>query len=212
MKKMTELVLERIPCDIFTDADLVGLLEGTSDRRYGLVKRAIAGGDILRIRRGLYCLAPKHRRKGMNLYALAQQIYGPSYVSLESALSYHGWIPEAIYCVTNISIKKSNDFTTPLGEFIYRRIPLSPFYEEVDRIKTADGAVFFMARPFKALVDYLYIYRKNWTGMRPAAEDLRINPEYLNAITARDCAALRNSLSSRRVHRFISGVEKELGR
>ncbi len=60
--------------------DLSGavLFPGSEDRRYGLVKRALASGEIIRIRRGLYCLAPKYQKKSVNLYAMAQRVHGPS--------------------------------------------------------------------------------------------------------------------------------------
>lgn len=78
MQRVIELVIEHIPYDVFTDYDLMTLCEGSPDRRYGLVKRAIARDEILHIQRGLYCLAPKYRRHGMYLFQVAQRIYGPS--------------------------------------------------------------------------------------------------------------------------------------
>ena len=115
------------------------MFPGSEDSRYGLVKRALASGEIIRIRRGLYCLAPKYQKKGINLYALAQLVYGPSYVSLESALSWHGWIPEAVHAITGASFKKAKEFTTPLGVFRYDRVPQQVFYTEVERLTDASG-------------------------------------------------------------------------
>lgn len=43
---------EELPTDVFTDAEVIGLVNGTADRRYGLVKRAIAAGDLIQVRRG----------------------------------------------------------------------------------------------------------------------------------------------------------------
>jgi len=93
MNKLTEKIFENAPYGYFTSQETAILFPDSEDRRYGLVKRAIAGGQIIHIRRGLYCLAPKYQKKKLNLYALAEHLYGPSYVSLESALSWHGWIP-----------------------------------------------------------------------------------------------------------------------
>ncbi len=122
MQKLTEIALEKIPQGVFTDANLQNLLRGSDDRRYGLVKRALAAGEVVRIRRGLYSLAPKYLRQPLDLYSLAQKIYGPSYISLESALSYHGWIPEAVYLVASVCAKRSAQFNTPLGNFSFQRI------------------------------------------------------------------------------------------
>ena len=114
MNKLTEKVFGLIPWSQFTTQDVATLFPEGNDRRFGLVKRATASGEIIHIRRGLYCLASKYHKNSINLYALAQHVYGPSYVSLESALSWHGWIPKAIHAITNASFKKSKEFKTPL--------------------------------------------------------------------------------------------------
>ena len=78
MNKLTEKVFECAPYGDFTSQDVATLFPGSEDRRYGLVKRAIASGEIIHICRGLYCLTPKYQKKSVNLYALAQHVYGPS--------------------------------------------------------------------------------------------------------------------------------------
>ena len=161
MNKVPERVFELLPWCHFTTQDLAALFPGSEDRRYGLVKRAVASGGIIHVRRGLYCLAPKYQKKSMNLYALAQHVYGPSYVSLESALSWHGWIPEAVHAITSASFKKSKEFPTPLGLFSYDRVPQEVFYTEVERLTDALGNVFLMATPLKALADYVYVRKRD---------------------------------------------------
>jgi len=210
MSQTKELILEKIPSDIFTDSDLSCLLEGTKDRRYGLIKRMIAKGDIVHIRRGLYCLASKYKRHEFNLYSVALRIYGPSYVSFESALSYHGWIPEAVYTVTSACMKRSKDFNTPLGHFNFKRIPFTSFYNQVDRIEVSKNTVFFMARPLKALVDYVYILKKNWTGLKPVKDSLRIELDSLRSVDLADLEALQKQYQNQRIQKFIKGVRKEL--
>ena len=86
MNKITEKILEKFPYDSFSNADITNLLNSSRNSTYGRVKRAIANKEIIHIRRGLYCLSKRFQRKGINSYALAQLIYGPSYISLESAL------------------------------------------------------------------------------------------------------------------------------
>ncbi|MCK5579981.1 MAG: hypothetical protein KAJ18_01765 [Candidatus Omnitrophica bacterium] len=210
MKKATEMIRDNIPKDIFTDADLMNIFSGTPDQRYGLMKRAVASEEIIHIRRGLYGLAPKYARHKVSLYELAQHIYGPSYVSLESALSYHGWIPEAVYSVTSASMKKSQDFDTPLGRFCFKRIPSDIFYEGVDRVEGSGGG-FFMASPFKALVDYIYIRKKDWADLTPLVESLRIDEDYFEEISEQEIDILKQNYHSRRVQRFLDGMKKELG-
>jgi len=210
MNKVPERVFERLPWSQFTTQDLAVLFPGSEDRRYGLVKRALASGEIIRIRRGLYCLARKYQKKSVNLYALAQHVHGPSYVSLESALSWHGWIPEAVHAVTSVSFKKSRQFKTPLGIFSYDRVPQRLFYSEVERLTHASGNVFLMARPLKALADYVYVRKRDWAGIEPVVSDLRIEPEELEQITGAMLDTLSGNYCDPRVKRFFEGLRKDL--
>jgi hypothetical protein len=210
MNKLTEKIFENASYGCFTSQDVATLFPGSEDKRYGLVKRAIAGGEIINIRRGLYCLASKYQKKSINLYALAQHIYGPSYVSLESALSWHGWIPEAVYTLTSVSSGKSKEFQTPLGAFSYNRVPQKVFYTGVERLADEAGNIFLMASPMKALADYVYVNKKDWADLKPAAESLRIEPEEFKFVTSGDLDALIENYTSRRVQKFIKGLRKDL--
>lgn len=210
MNKVPERVFERLLWSQFTTQDLAVLFPGSEDRRYGLVKRALASGEIIHIRRGVYCLAPKYQKKSVNLYALAQHVHGPSYVSLESALSWHGWIPEAVHAVTSVSFKKSREFKTPLGVFSYDRVPQRVFYSEVERLADASGNVFLMARPLKALADYVYVRKRNWAGIEPVVSDLRIEPEELEQITGSMLDTLSGNYCDSRVKRFLEGLREDL--
>ncbi|MCB9747041.1 MAG: hypothetical protein H6755_01370 [Candidatus Omnitrophica bacterium] len=207
MKVLTELILDNYKSDILTTADVVTLSKGSSDRRYGLVKRALAAEEIIQIRRGLYYLAKKYQRGPMNLFALAQRIYGPSYISFESALSYHGWIPEAVYLTASASIRKAIRYTTPLGIFDYKRIPCADFFYEVNRIQNEAEDIFFMASPIRALVDYIYVYKKDWPDLKAIAQDLRIEPENFNEIKKEALQGFKENFKSRRVKRFIKMLE-----
>ncbi|MCX5645217.1 MAG: hypothetical protein NTZ17_11125 [Phycisphaerae bacterium] len=210
MNKLTERVLGTMPWCQFTGQDVATLFPGSENRRYGLVKRAIAAGEIVHIRRGLYCLASRHQQKSMNLYALAQHVYGPSYISLESALGWHGWIPEAVHAITSASFKKSKEFRTPLGIFSYDRVPQRVFYTEVERLVDASGNVFLMASPLKALADYVYVRKKDWTGIEPVVGSLRVEPEEFEQVTRATLEALIGNCSHSCVRRFLEGLRKDL--
>lgn len=210
MNKLTEQVFGSLPNSQFTSQEVAILFPGSDDQRYGLVKRAISSGEIIHIRRGLYCLAPKYRKKGINLYALAQHVYGPSYVSLESALSWHGWIPEAVHGIASASFKKSKEFKTPLGLFSYDRIPQKLFYTEVMRFTDESGNVFLMASPLKALADYVYVRKKNWMGIEPVVGSLRIEAEEFQQVTRDSLEGLISNYSNSRIKRFLEGLRKDL--
>ncbi len=210
MKSLTEKVFESLPHSDFSTEDVVTLFPGSENRRYGLVKRAIASGEVIHIRRGLYCLAPKYQRRKINLYSLAQRVYGPSYISLESALSLHGWIPEAVYTLTSVSLNKSKEFKTSLAVFRYNRVPQKVFYADVERLADRQDNAFLMATPLKALADYVYVHKRDWADIEPAVDSLRIEPEDFESVTPEQINELIENYNSRRVKKFLRGLKKDL--
>jgi len=204
MNRLTEQFF-RAGAGVFTQSDVAALVDGTDFSRHGLIKRAMSAGEILNIRRGLYCLAPEFHKKPVSVYSLAQRIYGPSYVSMETALSYHCWIPEAVFACTCASFGNSKKFETPLGVFSYKRVPQHTFFLGVERYNDKNGNVFFMASPTKALVDYLYIHQLNWTRIDEPTGSLRIDEDELACVTAEELEVLMNNYSNNRVKRFLNG-------
>ena len=200
----------RAPTGVFTQSDVTASVDGTDFSRHGLIKRAMSAGEILNIRRGLYCLAPEFQKKPVSVYSLAQRIYGPSYISMETALSHHGWIPEAVYACTCVSFGNSKEFETPLGVFSYTRVPQHTFFLGVERCNDENGNVFFMASPAKALADYLYVHQSNWTGIEEPIGSLRIDEDELACVTAEELEALLDNYSNGRVKRFLTGWLKEV--
>jgi hypothetical protein len=193
-----------------TDMELATLWDGTPNSRYSKIKRLLAQGKLLHIRRGLYCLteAIGYMSKP-DPFALAQYIYGPSYISLESALSYHQLIPEAVYTTTSACIKRSKEFSTPLGIFSYSRLPLANFYTDVELI-TENIEPFFMAKPWKAICDYIYCYKKDWNSLDPLIKSLRIDPEDLPILGEQEVELLAEYYHHRRLNRFLKGITREL--
>jgi predicted transcriptional regulator of viral defense system len=209
VNKLTENFFEA-SAGVFTQADAAIAIDGSDYSRHGLIKRAAAKGEILHIRRGLYLLAPKYQKNPVNIYSLAQLVYGPSYVSMETALNYHGWIPEAVYACTCASYKTAKEFETPIGIFRYKPVPQKIFYRGVERREDETGNVFFMASPAKALADYIYIHRLNWKKPVEAAESLRIEPEDVYSVKAYEISALLNNYTNIRVKLFLKNWLKDL--
>ena len=169
-------------------------------------------GEIVRIHRGLYCLAEKYLRQKLDPLVLAQRIYGPSYISLETSLSYHGWIPEAVYAITSVSGGRSREFDTPLGHFSFTRVPQRTFYSEVSRVEKEAGGSFLLASPLKALTDYVYVHKCDWDSVSPLIESLRVDEDLLVNAEAESFDQLANNYSSLRVRRFLEGLRKDLKR
>jgi predicted transcriptional regulator of viral defense system len=90
------------------------------------------------------------------LYEIANRLYGPSYVSLESALSYYQIIPETVYGITSVSTRRTYSFSTPCGEFHYRTLKPNFFFGY--KIMIFDSKSFKIADLEKALIDYFYLH------------------------------------------------------
>jgi hypothetical protein len=122
------------------------LLGNTSDKR-GKIARMIRFGDLFQLRRGLYAT-----RRDLNPLCLAAGMYGPSYISYETALSYYGLIPEAVYEITSATLKRPAEFQNIFGRFHYRRVPESVYPVGIERV-TESGLPFLIASPTKAVCD-----------------------------------------------------------
>jgi len=210
MQSLTEIALEKAVQGVFTRPEVACWIGGSPDRQFSLLKRAMAAGEVVRIHRGLYCLATKYLRQKIDPLVLAQRIYGPSYVSLEMALSYHGWIPEAVYAVTSTSLDRSREFDTPMGHFSFTRIPQKTFYAGVTRVEKEGGGSFLLASPLKALADYVYAHKCDWKSARPVVESLRVDEGSLAAADPASYDRLLANYTAKRVRRFLEGMRKDL--
>ena len=211
MQALTEMAFERAERGIFT-RDQAALWAGNRGARLdGLLKRAVARGEIGRVHRGLYCLADRYVRRKVNPLELAQRIHGPSYVSAETALSHHAWIPEAVHAITSAAVGRSRSFDTPLGLFVFTRIPQRKFLAGVRRSSEEEGGAFFLATPLKALADLVYIQQRDWRSAAPVMESLRVEEEALAGLTGELFDEVMSAYKPGRVSRFLAGLRKDLG-
>ena len=210
MQQLTEIALMKTARGIFTRAEIACWVGGSPQRQFSLVKRALASGEVLHLRRGLYALANQYQPQKLDPFVLAQRLYGPSYLSLETALSCHGWIPEAVYTVTSTSLDRSREFATPLGHFSFVRVPQKLFYLQVMRVEKPGGHSYFLASPFKALADYVYVHKQDWRSTHPLVESLRIDASTLHQADVAALDELLKNYPSLRVRRFLRGLRKEL--
>jgi hypothetical protein len=89
-------------------------------------------------------------------------------------------------------------------------VPQKTFYAGVDRIELAQGESYLLARPLKALADYVYVHKRDWTSAHPVVESLRVDELLLDEIPNEDFDALKDNYRSNRVRRFLEGLRKEL--
>ena len=137
-------------------ATLVTLL-----RDYRFPKDKIAAMEkqqqLIRIKKGLFVVAQQEDTSPISRELIANHLYGPSYVSLESALSYHNLIPERVYRVRSVTMKRFKMYDTPLGVFEYRTVSPEYFSIGIQQQVTQDNTAFLIASPEKALCDLIVL-------------------------------------------------------
>ena len=135
---------------------LMNLLKGYNSPR-DKISRMIKKKEIIQVKKGLYVQSPGFGNP-INLKVLANLVYGPSYISLEYALSYWGLIPEKVEEITSMTNKRNKVFETPVGTFSYKYLHSSKFSVGIERISEETGA-FLIASKEKALCDRLALVK-----------------------------------------------------
>lgn len=116
------------------------------------IRRLIRAEDILRVKKGLYVLG-KEYNKPYNKYVLANQIYGPSYITGQTALAFWDMIPERVELIISMTAKRKKLFETPVGRFSYLYCHKKVFNIGVKLEQTGDKKRILIASPEKALCD-----------------------------------------------------------
>jgi predicted transcriptional regulator of viral defense system len=101
-------------------------------------------------------------------FQIANFLYSPSYISLESALSFYGIITQFPYQITSIAPKKTRTIKTIDKKFSYSHIKPQLFFNYEKKEK------FLIASPEKALFDYLYFCSKGLKNFEKDDFDLKI--------------------------------------
>jgi hypothetical protein len=118
------------------------------------VAALVKTGELIRIKRGLYCLSPEVSGQDLNLPMIANVLYAPSYLSFESALAFYGLIPERVTETMSACAKRGRRFQTPVGSFSYQTVPRDWFAIGVQSLPFGEGNI-LIATPEKALGDLL---------------------------------------------------------
>ena len=173
-------------------------------------------GVIIRVKKGLYVFGDKYRRYPFSKELLANLVYGPSYVSLDYALAYHGLIPERVEALTSVTPSRSRRFSTPVGLFIYRQVPARAYEVGMIRVEGEHGQAFLIASPEKALADKIVSVRGAHIASigemgRFLEEDLRIDTGAIRSLSAEKIDEFAGRYRSLRLRR-LSGYLRRLQR
>jgi predicted transcriptional regulator of viral defense system len=207
MSSLLEKQLQSFASDYLTYADLCALLPISDNARYAQIKRALKEGYLIRLRKGIYRRGKYLEKNKPHPFEMSQHILWPSYVSLESALSYHELIPEAVYNTTCVTLSRSQLIQNEFGLFSYKPLPKKHFFVGVVR-EVDNKDIFLIASPWKAITDYVYCYKKDWTTLTPMMESLRIDSNLLPELNSEFAKKLITYYDSKRIQRFLTGIVK----
>ena len=180
---MREYKLEQFGAVPFSHGTLMLLLKGYQ-RPNDKIAEWMRRGDLVPLKRGLYVAGPTWRKGELVLSLVANRLYGPSCVSLDYALFWHGLIPERVYEVTSVCMRRSRVFDNALGRFSYVTVPQSLFPVGMRQEKASERETFLIAGPEKALCDKVLLTRNLRARSRDAMqaflfEDLRVDEQTL---------------------------------
>ncbi|MFC2081116.1 hypothetical protein ACFLR8_02785 [Bacteroidota bacterium] len=172
-------------------------------------------GYILRLRNRWYVFNDSESHENIEWLA-ANLIYTPSYVSLHTVLSWYNLIPEMIGSTTSVTTRKTNKFSTPLGNFDYHRIKPELFgfgysLEDMSAYGSENNKSrkIMVASPQKAILDFFYI--NSFYSSEKDMVDLRLNDTELAEIINEEFFIYLDRYKSQALERRIRLMSKTYG-
>ena len=140
-------------------------------------------GELIRLKKDLYVSS----KSAISKELIANHLYGASYISLETALAYYGMIPERVYAICSMTIKRAKTFSTPLGNFEYKTVSANYFSIGLRQEIIENQYAFLIATPTKAICDMIVttpnLRLQSVKAMRNyLTEDLRIDIDVLKTL------------------------------
>ncbi len=169
--------------DLYPEVDyqaLMAQMQNQSHPRRKL-KELQEKGFLIRLKKGFYVLTYDFIGKNYSPQIIANLLYGPSYLSLEYALSYYSLIPERVEVLTSVTTQKNKTFDTQVGHFSFTHLASAIYPIGVSIESTQDNRFFIIATPEKALMDIFSLRYKNSDSpksqdiQRILTDDLRID-------------------------------------
>ena len=173
MKFLTLLRTKNIVC--FTSDDVRKIFEIKSENTLKhLLVRLRQEGIIEKLTRGKYLFL--HGKRGTSDFEIANFLVIPSYISLETALSFYGLLEQFPYKITSVTPLKPREIKIRGKIFSYSQIK-KDYFKDLVKINN-----FLIASKEKALFDYAYFFYK---GLRTASALKDLNFTHLEKKKAR---------------------------
>ena len=216
MQTLTESFFALAPPGGLFDESAVQVVfpEVSEGARKQLVHRALCEGEVSRLKPGLYALSPDYRKSSPHPFVIAAALHSPSHVSLESALSHHGLIPEVVFQVSSVTVRRSRSFETPLGNFQFYRVPSEQPRAGVVAEKLDQHSWAFVASPLRAIADLVYLRKEvRWRdAMKFLTDSMRIDEEDLRALDFAELDEISDAIRNQRTRWFLRALREDLAR
>jgi len=207
---MNELnVFKNIPVQTSAIASLYPNITSVNRKVANLEKE----GRIIRLKRGMYVVNPNESGRLLSLGLIGNVLYGPSYVSMLTALREYGLIPERVEVIESMTTHLTVSFENPVGRFEYHHCT-KDYYSIGITQREEEGVTYLIATPEKALCDYivctprlpLRFIKDTYIFLE---EDLRLDMDAfmeMNADLFRQCAAV--SKKQQAINNLIKIMER----
>ncbi len=153
------------------------------------ILRMVKNEELIRLKNGFYLISEKITHESAKIIPfeqVANLLYGPSYVSMEWALSFYGMIPERVHTVTSMTLGRTKEYHTSVGDFSYFTLSSESYSKGITHKKSSDFVGgFLIASPEKALADTIFKTCKNLSKDQLKNELLdskRIDREYFHKL------------------------------
>ena len=202
----------------FTHKHLLSYLSVYKDPN-NKIKQLVDKGEVVRVKRGLYIVGDLYRSEGVSQELLANLLYGPSYVSMDYALSFYGLRPERVYEVTSMPTKHVKEYETPFGRYSYIKSSKCLYPIGITTVQNSNESCFMIATKEKALCDKL-LFTKNLkiTSLKDMREyledDIRLEMDVLQECdldvieACMNCGKKVNTLT--KLHKLIEQEKKDI--
>ena len=165
---------------------LLGLIRGYR-RPYDKIMEMVNQGILVQLRRGLYMMSPLVSSITPEPFLIANHLYGPSYISLESALFHRGLIPERVFEISSVTPKISKKFMVQNTVYSFTHLPIAYYPLGIQSLSLTETQTGLIAGPEKALCDKVITtaginLRSKQQTMAFLVEDLRIEEYQLREL------------------------------
>jgi len=172
-------------------------------------------GELLQLRRGLYLLAPNLQNSLPHPYVLAQALQPGSYISMETALSFHGWIPESVPTTLSVLPGRRQLVVNHSVLGLYRFYPLAlhcgQFLQAVDR-HIFSGQTVLVAQPLRALLDMVCFRKLEVIDMKTLTASMRIDDELFDSVNPATWELMQQVYLHKRMRECIQSLRWEVAR